>query len=427
MLVVFRRRPCWRATRNYFSRSNTTIRRRATAHARTKACNAARHLAEGAAAMNIVETISRSLGDDVYAKLGSLIGEDHDKAQAAASASIPALLAGLAHLGSTREGSVKLASAIDQADEHLTSRVGSLAGGEARSMLDRGRELLASLFGSSSLSGLGGALGKFTGMGSGSMMGFLGGLLPLILGGLKKIKGSMGLDSGGLSQLLSSQKENITAAMPQGLSGMLASVPGVGDVVGAARKYAGAAADTGRAAGRAVADAGRATAPAASSAMRWAVPLVLLLALGAWLLYKYANRTPEPAPPGPQANKAPAQVLPDARTAAAQIGSSMSGLTDQVTSWTKSATDAFSNIKDEASAQAALPSLRELNDKLDGVKTSLSAVPADAKKPILQTLSSSFTKLKELADKAMAMPGVGEKLRPVVEPMLNKLQALSGG
>jgi hypothetical protein len=382
-------------------------------------------LAEGAA-MNIVETIRNALGDDVFGKLGSLIGEDHDKARAAASASIPALLAGLTHLGSTRDGAAKLASAVDQADENLTSRAGSLAGSEAHSMLDRGRELLGSLFGSSSVSGLGGALGKFTGMGSGSMMGFLGGLLPLILGGLKKIKGNMGLDSAGFSQLLSSQKDNITSAMPQGLSGMLASVPGVGDIVGAAKKYAGAAADTGRAAGRAVADAGRAAAPAASNAMRWAVPLVLLLALGAWLIYKYANRTPETSPPGPQANKTPAE-LPDARAAAAKIGSSMAGLTDQVTSWTKSATDAFSNIKDEASAQAALPSLRELNDKLDGVKTSLSAVPAEAKKPILQTLSSSFTKLKELADKAMAIPGVGEKIRPVVEPMLNKLQALSGG
>ena len=109
-----------------------------------------------------------ALGDDVLGKLGSLIGEDHDKARSAASASIPALLAGLAHLGSTREGAAKLASAVDQADEHLTSRAGSLTVNEAHSMLDRGRELLGSLFGSSSLSGLGGALGKFTGMGSGS-------------------------------------------------------------------------------------------------------------------------------------------------------------------------------------------------------------------------------------------------------------------
>jgi hypothetical protein len=377
-------------------------------------------------AMNIVETITKSLGSDVYGKLGGLIGEGSEKTRAATTAAIPALLAGMAHLGSTREGATKLASAVDEADEELPSRMGSLVGGEAHSMVDHGRELLGSLFGSGPLSSLGGALAKFTGMGSGSMLGLLGGLVPLLLGGLKKLKNSAGLDAGGLSQLLASQKDNISRAMPQGLAGMLSGVPGLGDISGAARDYAGSAADAGRAGMRAVASTGRAAAaPAAGNFLRWAVPLALLLCIGAWGIYKFANRAPE-ANPTPRVSNPPATLPADARTAAARIGSSIGDAGEQVKGWSTSAIDALSNVKDAASAEAALPTLRELTTKLDGVSTTINTLPGDAKKPILQTLSSSFTKIKELADKAMAIPGAGEKLRPVVTPMLDKLQALIG-
>lgn len=374
--------------------------------------------------MNIVETISKSLGSEVYGKLGSLIGEGSDKTRAAASAAIPTLLAGLTHMGSTREGASRLATAVDEADENLTSNIGSLASGDAHSVVNRGREMLGSIFGGSSLSGLGGVLSKFTGIGSGSIVGLMGGLLPMLLGGLKKIKSSMGLDAGGLSSLLTSQKDNIAQAMPHGLSGMLSGVPGLSDITGGVREYAGNAADAGRATMRAVADTGRAAVPAASHAIRWAVPLVLLLGVGTWLIYKYANRNPEPNPNPTVIN--PPDMSDAARTAGAKIGSVATALTGDVKDWSTSAFDTLGNIKDSASAEAALPTLRDLSSKLDGVTTTLGGLPADAKKPIVSMLGSSYSKLKDLASKAMSIPGAGEKLRPVIEPLLNKLQALTG-
>jgi len=373
--------------------------------------------------MNIVETISKSLGSEVYGKLGGLIGEGSDKTRGAANTVIPTLLAGLTHMGSTREGADKLASAVDEADEHITSNIGSLPSGDAQSMVNRGREMLGSIFGGSSLSGLGGALSKFTGIGSGSMLGLMGGLLPLLLGGLKKIKNSMGLDAGGLSSLLTSQKDNIANAMPHGLTGMLSGVPGLGDIAGTAREYAGNAADAGRATMRAVADTGRAAVPAATNILRWAVPLAILLALGAWAVYKIANHTTEPTPTPrvstPNLNDA-------ARTAGEKINSAATALTSDVKDWSTSAIDAFGNIKDAASAEAALPTLRDLSSKLDGVTTTLSGLPADAKKPIVSMLGTTFAKIKDLATKAMNIPGAGDKLRPVIEPLLSKLQALTG-
>jgi hypothetical protein len=394
------------------------------------------HSLKGAAAMNIVDTIKQSIGSDALAKLGNLVGADPDTTRTAASAAIPALLAGLTHLGSTRDGAQRLNAAVDSADETAPQQVGGLSATSAGSIIDRGREMLSSLLGGNGLSAFASVIGKFTGMGSGTTLGFLGGLAPLLLGGLKRVKSSMGLDAGGLAQMLSSQKQNIAAALPSGLGNLLASVPGLGDMTGGARAAAepakGFVSDTGRSVMRAAGHAADSVRPAASGVgnfLKWAVPALVLLALAIWLIPKAFNRpantnvnVPQPQAVNP---KVPTD-LPDARTASGAISSTVDALNSQVKQLVTSTTDTLANIKDAASAEAALPKLRTLNTTIDGISTTLASLPEDTRKPIAATIGSSYTRLKEMADKVMAIPGVADKVRPVVEPMLAKLQALSG-
>jgi hypothetical protein len=236
--------------------------------------------------------------------------------------------------------------------------------------------------------------------------------------------------------MLSSQKQNIVGALPSGLGGLLSSVPGLGDITGGARAAAesakGFVSSTGRTAMHAAGDAADSLRPAASgigSILKWAVPALILLALGIWLIPKAFNRPTTDTNvnvPQPQAGRPSTPELPDARTAGGLISPTVDAVTSQVKQLVSSTTDTLTNIKDAASAEAALPKLRSLNTSLDGISTTLAALPEDTRKPVATMIGSSYTRLKELSDKAMAIPGVAEKVRPVVDPMLAKLQALSG-
>src|SRR5262245_15789945 len=168
-------------------------------------CRGLAVVVEGARAMNIVEICKQYLSGDLLSRLGNLIGEDPDKTRTAAGAAIPALLAGITNVaGSGADGARRLSDAVDSTSDHLLGNMSSmLGGGQGGSRIDRGREMLGSVLGGGNVLGsLGGALGRFSGMGSGSMLGLLGGLLPLILGVLKKAKGTMNLDARGLANML---------------------------------------------------------------------------------------------------------------------------------------------------------------------------------------------------------------------------------
>jgi hypothetical protein len=307
----------------------------------------------------------------------------------------------------------------------------------------------------------------------------------MIMGALKKVKGSMGLDAGGLANLLSSQKSNIAGAMPAGLSGMLGSVPGlsslgladVGDKVSGAARTAGdwardagsAAAGAGRKAMAAVGDYGTPGRP--GNPLKWLVPLALVLGLG-WLVWQFAFNRPQGSggsvadqagqvakdvrddasrtidqakqSAGDAARTAGAavgQAKQDAADAARRAGEKTSQAVDSAASAVQNAaqvgddlkgavgnlTDSFTKITDPASAEAAIPKLKEISTKVDSLNALASKLPADARSSISSVLGTSMTKLKEVSEKAMAIPGVSEKLKPVVEPLMKKLNALAGG
>jgi hypothetical protein len=416
--------------------------------------------------MNIVQLIMNQLGGaGISDKLAGLLGIGQDKARAATGAAVPALLAGLTQVASTPDGARKLDAAVDSIDD--SDDLVSLASrGASEATSGTGSGLLQSLFGSSMLSGLGTALSKFTGLGAGSITSLLGALAPMVLGFLKGQKRSLGLDAAGLAGLLSSQKNNIMAAMPSGLGSLLGGVPGLSSLTDAGRSVAAGAAgdayDRGREAVGDTYDRGRAAVAAVGGraktpAWMWAIPVALLVGLLAWMLLRSprgADRTasaPQPttapaveplAPPPPPVAIAPPSAAPataavpgspdladSARTAGARLPAGMPAGADvatQFTDVTKQLSQSLSSITDAASADAALPKLREASQKLDSIAGLTSSLPADAKTRLVSLADASRSTLRTAADRAMAIPGVGDKLRPVVDELMKKIDALAG-
>src|SRR6185436_2866833 len=111
----------------------------------------------------------------------------------------------------------------------------------------------------------------------------LGMIGPMILGVLKKQKSSLGLDAGGVANLLSQQKQNIASAMPSGLGNLLGSVPGIGSMLsGAMGSALGGASQT---VGRAT-DAARTAVGAVerrASALPWVIGVAAVLLIGLFL------------------------------------------------------------------------------------------------------------------------------------------------
>ena len=357
---------------------------------------------------NIIEAIKNQLGGDTLAQLSSLIGENQDKTKNALGASVPALLASLTSLVSKPEGASQLFSTLGKLDPSLLGNFSSLLGSQGNAVAQQGNSLLASLLGSGTIGSLVGALAKFTGLGQGSTSNIISTLTPLVLGLLSKQSQSQGLNAAGLASLLAGQKQNILAAMPAGLGSVVSSISGLSGILGSTRETIDASAATAKAGMTGVArDVPQTITADRSGLPRWVIPLVILAIL-AFVAYQLLSRkgTENPA-------QAPTAVATDV---ASQVAS---GLTTAV----NSVTEALTGVHDAASANAALPKLRDVSSRLDTLKGLWAQVP-DAAKPAIKTaLSSAVPKAEDLLGKVDALPGVGEIIRPVAEEVLNKLKS----
>jgi hypothetical protein len=376
--------------------------------------------------MNIVDVIKSQLSGEVLAKLSSLIGESEDKTRTAVGAAVPALLSSLAGLASTPGGADKLINALKQVDP--SSQGGGLgevlSGGQASAWLEKGGSLLSVLLGSAALPGIISALGKFAGLAPGPAKSLLSYLAPLILASIAKQFTGGALTPQRLTSFFAEQKSNIASAVPQGFS--LADIPGLAGAATAPRAVS-------------------APAAAESSGLpSWLLPLVglgLLGALACWFLGQPAGEpalepalepAPVAAPPAgitkaplpmekrevPVAKEAPAvakealAALPDATKLGADLGSVFT-----------SATQYLTGVKDVATAETALPKLKDLVTQIDGYKSLWDKLPDVGKASVAKVVTDHIGSLQELVDKVLGINGVGDKLKPILEALLAKLAA----
>jgi hypothetical protein len=82
-------------------------------------------------------------------------------------------------------------------------------------------------------------------------------------------------------------------------------------------------------------------------------------------------------------------------------------------------------ITDEASAKAALPKLQDVKTQVDKVTNLVGQLSPEQRKMIVGLVGPAMAALNQLFDKVLAIPGVGEILRPTIDAVKANLSTLA--
>jgi hypothetical protein len=384
-------------------------------------------------ATNLISLVMQFMTPDVIARIASALGLDQGDAKKAITASVPALLAGLAGLAAKPGGARQLSDALSRQQPGVIESVKNIIGGPAeQAFVDTGSNALSSLLGSFTMRGLAGSIARFAGTSESASRSLLGMLGPVVLGALGQQQRSMGLDANGITDLLTSQQGQIVQAIPSGLADELDGAGLLDLFDGSARNTVAAATASvrrfGQASERTIDDASQsAYATRSAAASLWpfglAAGLVLLAAL-AW--YFVGNHGDERVAEAPASATQPSDQ-PRATVGLATQNLVVGGLdlSRQVNSSLSGLTAALTGITDVASAQDALPKIRDATAQLDRINTLAAQLPADGKRALARLIAAAMPAINQLCDKALAVPGVGGVAKPAIDELRERLDSIA--
>ena len=84
----------------------------------------------------------------------------------------------------------------------------------------------------------------------------------------------------------------------------------------------------------------------------------------------------------------------------------------------------LSGVKDTATAQAALSGVNKASSEFDQLTGLLGQLPPDAHKLLADTIASIRPNITTLMDKVLAIPGVASIVKPAIDAINVKLDAL---
>jgi hypothetical protein len=82
-------------------------------------------------------------------------------------------------------------------------------------------------------------------------------------------------------------------------------------------------------------------------------------------------------------------------------------------------------VTDAASAQAALPKLRDVTTQIDQIDGLIGQMTPEQRKLLAGIVSPLMPALNQLFDKALAIPGVSDVLKPTIDLLKAKLALLT--
>ena len=366
-------------------------------------------------ASNLVSEIVEVLSPTITSRIASALGLNQTSTEKAVVAAVPALLASLISYVSKPQGATKLNEVVQKQEPGMLSSLANVIGEPGqKAFIDQGASVLTSLLGGKTVSALTDALGEYagvTGSGSKSLLGLLG---PVVLGVLGREQRDRGLDASGLANLLTSQKNNVSAALPSSFSKYL-SQAGIPDDVIASRARVASQPPT-------------RTPP---SILPWLLGALVVLALGAlaWHLLhgRHHKQVAETASP-----KIEEKVSPPAEAPYAGLFSRLKGVKagdvdvgDVATAAVNDLYSSIQGIKDDATAQSSMPGLTKASSEFDQLTGVLNQLSPEDRKTLADLVTSIRPNLDQLLDKALAIPGVQAIIKPTVDAIRAELDTLT--
>jgi len=348
---------------------------------------------------NLVDLVKDQLTDQVTGYIGNMLGGNTEQSTSVLASAIPALLGAFMKSSSTKSGAGSLFDMLGKQDDSLLDNIGGMLSGKkadtgADSLIKMGTDALGSLLGGGdknegmlgsiidSISGSSGADKKST-------LSVLGLLTPIILGVIKKqlMGGGKGsFNAGGLMDMFTGQKDNITASLPKGFNFLDGAADNISKV-----------ADNASQATHEVAREGK-------SLLGKLLPLLLLIA-AAWIAYTMFFKGADTQQPATQATEV---------VNAVDLGKNVAGTMSSFVS-------TLSGIKDVSSATAAVSTLTAASKNLGTYASLFNKLPASAKAPIIKLIMDSQPQLQAAVEKTRAIPGVGAIIQPVLENLSQNL------
>lgn len=354
--------------------------------------------------MNLVKQIMDQLSGDALGQLGSLLGTDAETTKRATGAAVPSLLSALSGMMSHEDSAKKLTNVLGGLDTSSLGDVAQMLGGNTSSLLNKGTSMLGSLFGDSMVSGIASAISRFSGLNASAVKSLLAFLAPLVLGKVATQWKNQGGTNQALKSLFADQQENITQAAPAGFS--LSDIAGLVGMKEPAYKT------------RRPTEIER---PAARSLASWLVPLAIAL-VGGFFLWQFLSRprADQAAVKTPAKTAEQVVVMKPALPEVTDVPE-LARVRDDLGGLFKSLDTGFSDIRDAASAERAMPALKDLNGKIDAMNLILSRLPkasADAVRPMMMEQLKVAT---EKANAASSVPGIGAEIKSLIQEIVTKI------
>ena len=184
--------------------------------------------------MNLLALVKNLLTTAAVSKISASVGESTTATQAAIGAAMPAILGGIMQNASTTQGTSELLDLLRSGghDGKMLNSLSDALGDTAKikDMSNVGSGLLNDIFGDK-LSNVTHIISTVSGLGQESSSALLNLAAPIIMGVIGKQVKSQGLGIAGLINLLTSQKDSVTKALPAGMGSIL-DINKLGDFVG---------------------------------------------------------------------------------------------------------------------------------------------------------------------------------------------------
>ncbi|MEM7312102.1 MAG: DUF937 domain-containing protein [Planctomycetota bacterium] len=168
---------------------------------------------------NLIETVSRTLTDNLVGQIGGLLGESEQRTRLGIAAGVPALLEGVIRSSETDAGMRTLERTLDEQEPSISDDFGQqLIFDNSRRLRDTGDRLTRSVLCPDDR--VTKAISHVSGLGARSSKSLVSMLLPLVMGQLGKHRTANKLDTLGLRSCLSQQLDHARTALLPGMRGL---------------------------------------------------------------------------------------------------------------------------------------------------------------------------------------------------------------